>query len=71
MEMITDTYSRVYKGVGFLAAALFIFSIQDAFIKQLSTDYPVHEIVLVRSLVAILAILILANFAGGLQSLKT
>ena len=71
MDVITDTYSRVYKGVGFLAAALFIFSIQDAFIKQLSSDYPVHEIVLVRSLVAILALIILAIFAGGLRSLKT
>ncbi len=71
MAVITNTYRRAYKGVGFLVSSLFILSIQDAFIKLLSTDYPVHEIVLVRSLVAILALLIMANFAGGLRSLKT
>ena len=71
MEVVTNTYGRIYKGVGFLAGALFIFSIQDAFIKLLSADYPVHEIVLVRSLVAIVALLIMANFSGGLRSLRT
>jgi len=71
MDVITDTYSRTSKGMRFLVTSLFIFSIQDAFIKLLSTDYPVHEIVLVRSLVAILALLIIANFADGIRSLKT
>lgn len=59
------------KGMFYLIAGVFIFSIQDVIIKYMSGDYPVHEIVLIRSIFAIIPILILAHFMGGIRSMRT
>jgi hypothetical protein len=46
--------------------------LNDAAVKWMSGDYPVHEIVLVRSLVAIpLTVLVLAPLEGGRIRLRT
>ena len=52
--------------------AMFFFSINDVLIKLLSDTYPLHEVVLVRSMIGMLtfAVLILP-FSGGLKCLKT
>jgi S-adenosylmethionine uptake transporter len=46
-------------------------SLMDATIKSLSGVYPLHEIVMARSVVAILLTLIIVHFEGGLALLKT
>ena len=58
-------------GVAFLLAGKSVFSLQDVVIKWMSGEYPVHEIVFVRSLVAIVLILLVVRFKGGLVSLWT
>jgi hypothetical protein len=41
------------QGILFLCVGVFIFTIQDAIIKQISGGYPVTEVVAIRSLVAL------------------
>ena len=57
------------RGVGFLIAGISIFSFQDVAIKWLSGDYTVHEIMLVRSIVAVPAIVMIAWFSDGFHAL--
>jgi drug/metabolite transporter (DMT)-like permease len=59
------------KGIAFLIAGVSVFSFQDVVIKWMSGEYPVHEIVFIRSLVAIVLILLIVRFEGGLESLWT
>ncbi|MDH3742052.1 MAG: DMT family transporter [Hyphomicrobiales bacterium] len=59
------------KGIFYLCAGLFIFSFQDVIIKQLSADFPVHELVFVRGLVASPLLLVLVHFESGFASLRT
>ncbi len=59
------------KGVLFVIAGISIFSIQDVIIKSISGSYPVHEIVFVRSLVALAPLLLIAHVDGGLARLRT
>lgn len=46
-------------------------SLMDATIKFLSDDYPLHEIVMARSLVSIVLTLFVVHLEGGLRMLKT
>jgi drug/metabolite transporter (DMT)-like permease len=59
------------KGIAFLIAGVAVYSLHDVVIKWMSGDYPVHEIVFIRSLVAIVVILLIVRFEGGLESLRT
>jgi len=58
-------------------ASLYVFlgmlciSINDLFVKQFSKNYPLHEIIFIRSLIAILFTLLLVKSEGGLKILKT
>ncbi len=65
-----DSGDNPVKSVYCLLTAVFTFSIQDVIIKWISGNYPVHEIVLIRSCVAIFPILIIAYFGGGLHLLR-
>jgi drug/metabolite transporter (DMT)-like permease len=71
IDGIIGRTSSSFKGILFLIAGVLSFSIQDPLIKLMSADYPVHEIVLIRSLVAIGPILLIAHFAGGIKYLRT
>jgi S-adenosylmethionine uptake transporter len=46
-------------------------SINDVLIKSLSGDYPLHELVFVRSLIALTISLIIVQFEGGWGILRT
>ncbi len=46
-------------------------SLMDAIIKLLSDRYPLHEIVMARSIVAITLTLLIIRFEGGLSLLRT
>jgi drug/metabolite transporter (DMT)-like permease len=59
------------KGIIFVIVGVSVFSLHDVAIKWMSPDYAVHEIIFVRSLVAIVPILFIIRFEGGLFSLRT
>ena len=46
-------------------------SLMDAMIKTLSGDYPLHQIVMTRSVVAIILTLFIVQYEGGLYLLKS
>lgn len=56
--------NNAIRGVGFLVLSLLIFSLQDIAIKWIGGDYPVSEIVLFRSIVALPAALLFARAEG-------
>jgi drug/metabolite transporter (DMT)-like permease len=64
-EAATIRLDRPLSGIGFVVAGVTIFTIQDVIIKWLSGDYPVLEIVFVRSLVALPLLFALARFRGS------
>ena len=53
-----DRLAPAGRGVTFLVLSLLIFSLQDIAIKWIGGDYPVSEIVLFRSIVALPAALL-------------
>lgn len=63
--------NRPLRGILCILAGVSVFSIQDAIIKGLSGDYPVHQIVFVRSLIALPAIALLVGLLEGLARLRT
>ncbi len=53
-------------------AAMLFFSLNDVFIKFLSDAYPLHEVVLARSVIGMITFFIfILPFTGGLKTLKT
>lgn len=63
------THSDAARGIWFLCAGVFVFSLQDAVVKQVSGDYPLTEVVVIRSLVAIPILLMLVQLEAGWRSL--
>ena len=66
------TYSSNINGAFCSMAAMVCFSINDVSFKLLSGIYPLHEIVLIRSVIAMAFFLIfIMPFAGGWSCVKT
>lgn len=63
--------SRRLNGILFLLAGIAVFSVQDLILKFLSGAYPLHEAMVLRSLAAIPALLVLALWDGGLATLAS
>ncbi len=61
--------SPLLQAIGIMALGKLLFAIQDAIIKQLGGDYPMHQIMSVRGWVAIPILLLLIYFSVGLKSL--
>ncbi len=59
------------QAVAVMALGKLLFALQDIIIKELSLDYPIHEIMMVRGLVAILILLVLIHFTVGLSDLRS
>ncbi len=57
------------RGIWFLCAGVFVFSLQDAVVKQVSGDYPLTQVVCIRSLVAIPILLVMVQFEAGWRSI--
>ncbi|MCB0188581.1 MAG: hypothetical protein KDE31_30130, partial [Caldilineaceae bacterium] len=57
--------SNNLRGVGFLVLGMLIFSLQDIAVKWMGGDYPVLEIVTMRSVVAIPLTLLFFRAEGG------
>lgn len=58
-------------GMMFICVGMLCISINDAFIKQLSSDYPLHQIILIRASVGLCFSLSLLQFEGGFRALRT
>ena len=58
-------------GIACVVGAIALFILQDALIKWLSGDYPLHEIVLVRATSAIAVTLFMMRLEGGIHLLRT
>ena len=59
------------RGILCLLGALGILTASDSIIKWLSPSLPLHEITLIRSLVALGVVLIIVQLEGGLVTLRT
>jgi hypothetical protein len=57
-----------FRGILFIIAGISIFSIQDVVIKWISGDYSVHQILFVRSVVALVPLFVIVRLNGGLAS---
>ena len=60
----------LFQAVGFLSAGKLLFALQDVIIKEMSGAYPVHQIIVIRGLVAIPLILLIIHFSRGLSIIK-
>ena len=58
-------------GIAFIVLAMLSVSVNDMLVKRLSPDYPLHEIIFVRSAVALLFSVALIQIEGGWRILKT
>lgn len=58
-------------GIIFILAGMVAISINDMLIKQLSGDYPLHQIVFVRSAIGLTLMLALVRIEGGMTILRT
>ncbi|WP_416899344.1 MAG: DMT family transporter [Minwuia sp.] len=66
-----DETNRPLAGIVFILAGMSMISVNDVLVKYLSDGYPLHQIVLVRSLVGICFSLVMVQFEGGWRILKT
>ena len=62
--------SALLQAVAIMASGKFLFAIQDVIIKEMSGAYPIHQIMMIRGLVAIVLLLILIHFSVRLATLK-
>jgi len=63
--------NRPAAGIAFILVGMTAISINDMLIKQLSGEYPLHQMVLFRSSIGIVFSLILVQFEGGWSILRT
>jgi len=71
ISTVAENHNRPLKAIGFLISGVFVFTLQDVIIKWISGNYPVHEIVLIRSFFAVIPILAIARLEGGFHLLRT
>ena len=56
----------------FAMGAMFCFSLNDVSIKYLSSEYPLHQVILIRSSISVLFIvLFMFPFSGGFNAIRT
>lgn len=58
-------------GIFFIVLAMTAITINDTLFKKLSGEYPLHEMVFVRSIIAICFSFLILKYEGGLTLLKT
>lgn len=64
-------HPKVFQSVGWLCAGIFVFSLQDVVVKSVSGVYPVHEVIVIRSVTAIPFLFVLVWQAGGLRATRS
>ena len=68
---MTTASNRAGLAIAFVLFGVFCISLNDMLIKQLSSGYPLHEIVFFRSSIALLVTLVFLQFEGGFRALRT
>ena len=68
---MTTASNRAGLAIAFVLFGVFCISLNDMLIKQLSSGYPLHQIVFFRSLIALLITLVFLQFEGGFAALRT
>ncbi len=58
-------------GIAFILLAMLAVSVNDMLVKHLSGDYPLHEIIFVRSAIALCFSLVILQVEGGWRLLRT
>ncbi len=58
------------QAVAVMAFGKLLFALQDAIIKEMSADYPIHEIMSIRGWIAIPILLLLIHFSVRLDALR-
>lgn len=66
-----DELNRPLTGISFIVLGMACLSVNDALIKFLSDDYPLHQIIFIRSVIGISISLVLVQLEGGFRILKT
>ncbi len=66
-----NTLNRPAAGIGFILLAMAAISVNDMLIKFLSGDYPLHQMVFIRSSIGICFSLMLVQLEGGFSILRT
>ncbi len=59
------------RGIALVCLGMIVITVNDSIVKALSDCYPLHEIVFVRAVVALLFSLVVLRFEGGLRALRT
>ncbi|NNE52163.1 MAG: DMT family transporter [Sulfitobacter sp.] len=68
---MTSANSPSRLGIACMIAGMFFISVNDMLIKSLSGDYPLHELVFLRSGIGIFVSFTLLQMEGGLKLLRT
>lgn len=66
---MTQTHSPA-AGIAFMIAGMFFISVNDMLIKGVSGDYPLHQVVMIRSLIGLACTLVFMQMEGGLHLLR-
>ncbi|MFA3917242.1 DMT family transporter [Ruegeria hyattellae] len=69
--METLAQNRPAAGIACIVVGMICISINDMIIKQLSGDYPLHQIVMFRASIGLILTLALVQYEGGFSILKT
>jgi len=68
---MTKASNSAGPAIAFVLLGVLCISLNDMLIKQLSSGYPLHQIVFFRSFIAILITLVFLQFEGGWAALRT
>ena len=71
MTTLSDTGDRPGLGIALMLTGIAAFAVMDATIKWLTADFPVTQVVALRSWFGLPLLCLLAYFEGGLPALKT
>ena len=71
MTAITGSIDRPALGIALMLAGIAGFSVMDAIIKWLTADYPVPQVVALRSWFGLPLLCLFALYDGGLKALRT
>lgn len=69
--MTAKAQNNATLGILFVIAGILAISVNDMLFKRLSGDYPLHELVFLRSLLGLVFSIALVRMEGGWQILKT
>ena len=71
MEKQKDTSTDNINGIYCILIGMLVVTLQDCTVKWLSSDYALHQIMLIRSVIALLIIFFIIKWEGGFKLLKT